>query len=37
VLLTNRVHPTRANESITRVRREFLEAIARQFQPTARP
>jgi CubicO group peptidase (beta-lactamase class C family) len=36
VLLTNRVHPTRDNDKLGRVRREFLEAVQRQFaQPPA--
>lgn len=35
VLLTNRVHPTRENEKLTRVRREFLDAVAKQFKPMA--
>jgi CubicO group peptidase (beta-lactamase class C family) len=33
VLLTNRVHPSRDNEKLTRVRRDFLEAVAGQFPP----
>lgn len=35
VLLTNRVHPSRDNNSVGRVRREFLAAVARQFDPPA--
>lgn len=35
VLLTNRVHPTRDNDKLTRVRREFLETVAKQFEPPA--
>lgn len=32
VLLTNRVHPTRDNQQIGRVRREFRAAVERQFE-----
>ncbi|HRT08705.1 MAG TPA: serine hydrolase domain-containing protein [Candidatus Paceibacterota bacterium] len=35
VLLTNRVHPSRDNNSVSRVRREFLAAVERQFDPPA--
>jgi CubicO group peptidase (beta-lactamase class C family) len=35
VLLTNRVHPSRDNDRLTRVRREFLEAVERQCAPLA--
>ena len=31
VLLTNRVHPSRDNNAVGRVRREFLAAVAKQF------
>lgn len=35
VLLTNRVHPTRDNDKLTRVRREFLDAVTKQFPTSA--
>jgi CubicO group peptidase (beta-lactamase class C family) len=31
VLLTNRVHPSRDNDRLTAVRKDFLEAVSRQF------
>lgn len=37
ILLTNRVHPTRDNDKLGRVRREFLEAVQRQFAPPPAP
>jgi CubicO group peptidase (beta-lactamase class C family) len=35
VLLTNRVHPTRANEGIQHVRREFHDAVVTDLQANA--
>jgi CubicO group peptidase (beta-lactamase class C family) len=37
VLLTNRVHPTRDNDKLGWVRREFLDAVQRQFAPPPVP
>lgn len=37
VLLTNRVHPSRDNDKLTRVRREFLEAVECQFSSDLAP